>query len=301
MTMSNSPVCSLALGTVQFGLNYGITNRTGKPSPDEIGEILSTAANRGISLLDTASGYGDSEKILGQLSEQSRCFSIMTKTPNWNGMPPDDCARSIACAFEASLRHLNRDSLWGVMVHFARDLLSGHGSDIWRGLQAIKAAGKVEKIGISCYADDPIVDLAAKFKPDFVQLPMNVLDQRSLLNGTLQSLHSDGIEIHARSVFLQGILLTSNAQLPSYLRKLSEPLKAFTALCKQSNLSQLEGALSFICSANEISRIIVGVTSALELQAISRAFNAVRPTSIDWRPLHCGDPSLIDPRFWPSS
>lgn len=299
MIISDFPGSSLALGTVQFGLDYGIANRKGKPSRDVVAEILAVAADRGINLLDTASGYGDSEKVLGQLSAQSECFSIITKTPNWNGAPPDDCALDVVRTFDTSLQQLNRTSLSGLMVHLARDLASEQGPDIWRAMQSIKASGKVARIGISFYADDPIDDLVAKFAPDFVQLPLNVLDQRLVLNGQIQRLHAAGIEIHARSLFLQGVLLSSIDGVPCHLQALRAPLHKFHHICKEAGLSRLEGALAFARSIKELSRLVIGVATPIELEAVCHAFQAVAQTSLDWGVADCGDRRLLDPRYWP--
>ncbi len=301
MIMSNSSGCSLALGTVQFGLDYGITNRKGKPSRDVVAEILSVAADRGIKLLDTASGYGDSEKVLGRLSEQSGHFSIITKIPNWNGVPPVDCARNVIGTFYTSLRQLNRTSLLGLMVHLARDLASDQGPNIWHAMQSIKAAGKVAKIGISFYADDPIDDLVARFQPDFVQLPLNVLDQRLVFNGQLQRLHAAGIEIHARSVFLQGVLLSCLADIPSHLQALRAPLRKFHDICKEAGLSRLEGALAFAHSVTELSHLVIGVAMPDELEAVCHAFQTAAQTSLDWGAADWGDRQLLDPRYWPTT
>jgi aryl-alcohol dehydrogenase-like predicted oxidoreductase len=298
MTGSNAPGCCLALGTVQFGLDYGITNDKGKPCQATVAEILSIAAREGIGLLDTASGYGDSEKVLGLLADESDVFSVMTKTPNWNGAPTNESVQEVASTFEASLRHLKRTGLWGLMVHFAQDLLSDQGEKIWRAMEAIKASGKVARIGISFYADDPIDDLAAKFKPDFVQLPVNALDQSLVKNGQLERLHTAGIEIHARSVFLQGILLSSVDRLPDHLKNLETSLQAFQTICGRAGISQLEGALAFARSCKELSRLVIGVATPTELAAVCKAFDAVAQTSLDWRMANCGDTRLTDPRYW---
>ncbi|HIF11195.1 MAG TPA: hypothetical protein EYQ81_16060 [Sneathiellales bacterium] len=299
MIDTDSSNSSLALGTVQFGLDYGITNQAGKPSLHEVKKILATAARGGIDLLDTASGYGDSEAVLGSASDQSEAFSVVTKTPNWGGVPSEDCTKDLAESFEASLRQLEREDLWGLMVHLASDLTSDHGPRIWRGMQSIKASGKVMNIGISFYADDPIDDLIATFRPDFVQLPLNVLDQRLIANGELKRLHEAGIEIHARSVFLQGLLMSRSDDLPNHLHGLKPSLGKFTAICGKAGISQLEGALAFARSVSELSRIVVGVTTSGELEAICRAFNTASVTSLDWKAASCDDPNLVDPRFWP--
>jgi aryl-alcohol dehydrogenase-like predicted oxidoreductase len=299
MTTADRSLPALALGTVQFGLDYGITNQAGKPSLNSVIAILAAAAGNGIDLLDTASAYGNSEKVLGTLSEQAATFSIITKTPSWNGAPPEECGKELMETFEASQRHLKRATISGLMVHFAMDLAHDRGTDIWQSLRTIQAAGKAKNIGISFYADDPIDALVAKFKPDFVQLPVSILDQRLVSSGQIRRLHDAGIEIHARSVFLQGLLLSSRDNLPEHLKPLASSLQKFRKICHDAGLSQLEGALSFVRSIKELSRIVVGVTTSGELEAICHAFTAVAQTSLDWRPVGFEDPRCIDPRFWP--
>jgi aryl-alcohol dehydrogenase-like predicted oxidoreductase len=301
MKISEQTDCSLALGTAQFGLDYGITNAAGKPSLANILEILSVAVDQGIAFLDTASGYGDSEKVLGRVANGSNGIPIITKTPNWAGNPPVDAANTVVHTFNTSLKKLNRARLTGLMVHFARDLLSEHGADIWTAMTNLKAAGKVDKLGISFYADDPIDDLATRFSPDFVQVPVNVFDQRLVHNSQLKRLHSSGVEVHARSVFLQGIALTDVGSLPGPLRGLKTSLTKYRAICKQENLSQLEGALAYARSIKELSHLIVGVTTPTELSAVCRAFEVTAAASIDWAPVNHGDPMLVDPRYWPKS
>jgi aryl-alcohol dehydrogenase-like predicted oxidoreductase len=288
----------LVLGTVQFGLDYGITNQDGKPSQKTVSEILEVARSNNIELLDSASGYGDSEDRLGKLFDQSKSFEITSKTPNWNGSPPADCAEQVRKTFVTSQKNLHRKRLTGLMVHFARDLLSAQGVEIWGTLSELKSNGDIDHAGISFYADDPIEDLINKYSPDFIQVPVNVLDQRLLNNGLLKQIRDKGIEIHVRSVFLQGVILTPLTRLPAQFSELADVLGKFTRICQREKMSQLEGALNFVKSIKEVSSVVVGVTTPGELQNICEAFNRHPGKFVDWASTQCDVPELIDPRFW---
>jgi aryl-alcohol dehydrogenase-like predicted oxidoreductase len=298
MEISHNTDCLLALGTAQFGLNYGATNHAGKPSDAIAEEILLTARDNQIAFLDTATGYGDSEEVIGRLSKVSGEFDLYTKTPNWNGAPPANAVDNVFRTFDTSLQRLGRKHLSGLMIHYAKDLMSARGKDIWQAVKQIQERGNVAKVGISLYPDDPIDELTATFKPDFVQLPLNVLDQRIALTGQLQCLCEAGIEVHVRSVFLQGVLLSSPNELSPGLSSLKSPLNRFIAWCNQSNLAQVEGALNFVRSFKEVSRVIVGVNSKDELEVICKAFGKEMVTSGNWHSLDCPDPGIVDPRYW---
>jgi aryl-alcohol dehydrogenase-like predicted oxidoreductase len=300
MNSSPIPFCRLALGTAQFGLNYGITNSTGRISETTAREILSVAERHSIEYLDTASGYGDSEATIGRLKNFGDNILIYTKTPNWNGLPNENCAKEVADSFQASQEKLNQEQLGGLMVHYAPDLLSRYGQDIWTAIQTIKGCGHVSQIGISVYADDPIDELARKFNPDFIQLPISVFDQRLVANGQLERLRSAGIKVHARSVFMQGIALIDVKNLPTHLQGLSSSLQTFKDICDEYSYTQLEGALSFVRSIKELSSVVIGVTSPHELEAVCKAFYA-RTEAIDWKPVGSSNSELTDPRHWPTA
>jgi aryl-alcohol dehydrogenase-like predicted oxidoreductase len=295
--IQKSNYCKLALGTVQFGMDYGVTNLQGKLSLDTIRGILESASLNGIDLLDTAHGYEESEKILGQVAKTDK-FSIITKTPNWNGAPAKNCGTEVIIAFNRSLKLLQRHSLYGLMVHYAKDLIAPEGKSIWRSIEYLKASGKCHRVGISFYPDDPVDDIIDQFKPDFVQLPVNIFDQRVYANGQLERLNNAGIEVHARSVFLQGILLSSVGKLPKFLDPLSEGLESFIKECNKIGYSQIACALGFVRSLPGVRRIIVGVTNETELSAISAAFDGSPETTTHWQSLAYQDPELIDPRYW---
>jgi aryl-alcohol dehydrogenase-like predicted oxidoreductase len=298
MTLFPRQEVKLTLGTAQFGMNYGITNSQGKPSIEKVSEILDAATRNNIDMFDTASSYGDSELVLGQLSFKISNKEIVTKTPNWKGAPPADCFKQTIDTFSASLEKLRRKKLLGLMVHYAKDLLCDNGTDIWSSMEELKKEGLVEQLGISFYADDPILEMIDKFCPQFVQLPVNVLDQRLVEDGTLKEITGREIEIHLRSVFLQGILLSDPQLLPANLATLSSSLMTFNLHCQNSKVSRSVGALNFVSNLPGVTRLVVGVNSPDELQRICDAHDGTGDVTIDWSDVACRTSQSVDPRYW---
>ncbi len=201
----------IGLGTVQFGVDYGITNTDGMTPPEEVGAILDLAARNGIDLLDTAHLYGQSEAALGQAILPGQNFNIVTKTPDFQTLDPDgdnNASGSLAVAFARSLENLNRQNIYGLMVHNAGGMRGPHAREIYGALAALKTDGLVQKIGLSVYGADDIDHVINHCGPiDIVQVPCNLFDQRLIKSGYLGKLKERGVEIHARSIFLQGALL----------------------------------------------------------------------------------------------
>lgn len=287
----------LGLGTVQFGLDYGVSNTSGQVAPDEVRRILQKAAEHGISVLDTAAGYGNAEAVLGQCRPPGAAFSIVTKTQPLKAVCVDDAGLwQVAANFEASLSSLGRQSVYGLLVHHGGDLLLPGGERLYATLRQWQAEGRVTKIGVSVYDRAEINALFERYAFDLVQLPLSVFDQRLLRDGTLTTLHRAGVEIHARSVFLQGVLLMESSDLPDHLRGLKPCLDTFQAIAKDMKVSQMTAALGFLKSIPEIAVALVGVLSTRQLQECIDAYNLAAPTSFS----SCAvtDETLVDPRSW---
>jgi len=276
----------LGLGTVQFGQPYGVSNTVGRVAFDEARAILSRAANGAIGVLDTAALYGEAEDVLGRLDTQ--CFRIVTKTRDLR----NDVEAVIARARQ-SARTLGHVEM--LLVHWAGDLAGAQGEDLWAALQQLKDQGIVGGIGISAYAADDPVTLALKFRPDAMQLPFSLLDQRLLQNGTLTKLHELGIEIHARSVFLQGLLFLD--RLPEQLAYAAPHLASIKARIAAVGATPLAVALGFVLSRPEIAVALVGVTTVAELDEILAAANEPLP-ALDWPSLALDDERVLTPSQW---
>ncbi|NQY62761.1 MAG: aldo/keto reductase [Alteromonadaceae bacterium] len=283
----------LALGTAQFGLNYGISNQQGQVALSEIEKILLFAKSVGITTLDTASAYGESENILGKLSI-SQDFDIVSKI---SALKEDE--KNIAAYLTNSLHSLNSKQLNAVMFHNADDLLtSPYAKQRFLDLIQQKKQGKVKKIGVSVYTPEQ-VNLCLKYYPiDIVQLPLNCLDQRFIKSGCLTTLAKANVEIHCRSVFLQGLLLMVNETLDDFFIPYLSYLKQFWQMAQKNNLSLLSLALSIASKQTEVNKIVVGCCTVTQLEEIVKAYETAENFSGDHSILACNNDKLIIPSNW---
>lgn len=283
----------LALGTVQFGTAYGVSNRRGQVPADEARAILADAAGRGVELLDTAAAYGESEAVLGRLRPVADAFRIVSKT---QPLGPGGVAGVVARARESLLR-LRRDRLHGLLIHAAADLHGPEGEALWRALREMKAEGLFGRLGISAYAADDPLGLARRFRPDIVQIPVGYLDQRLLVDGTLAGLAGLGIEIHARSILQQGLVFLDPDRLPASLAHGKKLLAERAGRLADAGTTPLAAGLHFALRCPEVARVVVGVTSLAEWRQVAAAASAPAP-DLDWAALATDDPVVLDPRRW---
>jgi aryl-alcohol dehydrogenase-like predicted oxidoreductase len=284
----------LALGTVQWGLPYGIGNSSGRPSDQELRRMLTYARSEGISLLDTAQMYGDAESRIGVLDIEG--MSIVTKMPCLVDAVTQDLGNFLGATFAESLHHLNVDSVYGYLAHRSADIVGHKGEETRAFLNDLRALGKVKKVGVSIYEAEELQEVLRVFHPDIVQLPLNVLDQRLLRDGTLAELKTAGVEVHVRSVFLQGLLLLDIESIPSYFAPIRPLLSRWHELAAAQGRSLPEACISFVRSLLEVDKIIIGVESLPQLIEIITAFTT--PGTVDVTGLFCQDPHWVDPRRW---
>jgi len=282
----------LGLGAAQFGLDYGVSNLRGRVPEEEVRLILDTAAENRVGMVDTAPAYGDSERILGQSWPFPSPFRVVTKTVS--------LAEGLDRVETRARRSLERMALpraYGLLVHSADDLLGPDGPALWDRLQRLKGEGLFQKIGVSVYGSDEPVLLARRFKPDLIQIPCSLLDQRPARDGALRALADLGVEVHLRSVFLQGLLFLDRDQLPVALADAGPRLSRIRRALAEAGADPLQAALAYAQTRPEASTVIVGVTSAAELRAILAASAAPVP-DLDWAELALDHPFALDPRRW---
>lgn len=277
----------LVLGTVQLGLDYGVSNQKGQVTQNEAKNLLAYAHSIGINTLDTAALYGNSEQVLGQFANPE--MAIITK---FKAAPGEDLFNQL----KTSLAHLKRHAIQGVLLHDADILASKENHHVIEQLNEMKAQKRVKKIGVSLYHPKQ-AELFNHFTPDIIQIPFNMLDRRFNDNQLLTHLKKQNIEIHARSVFLQGLLLLPPSHRPTYFEQF-DILKEFDDLVENSNYSRLETCLGFMKSITEIDKLVVGCCNMNELQQIHRGFNHVKKIHNDT--LNCSDQQLIIPSNWPN-
>lgn len=290
---STAVTSRLALGTVQFGLPYGVANRTGQISLDEARAILSCAANHGIDTLDTAIAYGDSERRLGEVGVER--WRVITKLPP----VPQSCSDVAAWARECiagSLARLRSTKLHGLLLHRALDLLAPTGDALYRELRAQQQRGVVEQIGVSVYGPEELEALCSRFEFDLIQAPFNVVDRRLADSGWLTRLQRQRTEVHVRSVFLQGLLLMEPDARPARFAAWQALWDTWQRWLADSGLTPLQACLAFALSHAGIARVVVGVDREAQLAEILAS-----ATTRDARPpaaLTSCDAQLINPLSW---
>ena len=241
----------LGLGTVQFGLDYGISNREGVTGIEEVKRILDFARGAGIDLIDTAYGYGRSEEVLGLAGVQD--FKIVSK------FMPESQRLSIQEQVKTSLERLKTKSLFGLLAHRPADLLKN--PDIWPYLQELKQKGQVEKIGFSFNIPEEAEPLLKKgYLPDLIQMPFNYFDNR--FQDIMIKMKEKGCEIHSRSAFLQGLFFISANDLPGFFKDVKPEIYEL-----QKNKEALPGLLLKYCLEKPfIDKVIVGVNNLAQFQ-----------------------------------
>lgn len=281
----------LALGTVQFGLDYGVANKTGQVDAAEITRILTAAKQAGVTTLDTAAAYGLSEKRLGE--QDLAGFQLISKVsavPNHEDAFPwlkEQC--------EQCLQRLKISQLEGFLLHQPEQLLSQNGKEIYLALQEIKKLGLVKKIGISVYSPADL-DALKQYFFDIYQGPYNLLDTRFKKTGWLDRIQNQGAEFHARSAFLQGLLVMPANERP-------EKFDAWQAIWAQwqqwlatRHLNATTVCLKFSLQEPLIKKVVVGVDSSQQWQELL-AIAAMPPITLPTE-FNCEDERLLNPALW---
>ena len=294
-TRTQANVVRLALGSVQFGLAYGIANRGGQVTRAEAGEIVEMARSAGVDTIDTAIGYGDSEACLGSIGVTD--LRVITKLP---GLPVGlaDVRPWIEKEFTQALLRLQLTQVYGLLLHRPSDLLGPHGPALFDAMTALKEQQKVLKIGVSIYAPSELNALIARFNLDLVQAPFNLLDQRLNSSGWLDRLKEKDVEVHTRSAFLQGLLLMSRADIPSKFDRWNGLWDRWHQWLQTSDTTALQACLAFPLSFEQIDRVVVGADSAKQFRQILQVLAG--PLSRELPELRCDSEDLINPAIWPS-
>jgi aryl-alcohol dehydrogenase-like predicted oxidoreductase len=283
----------LALGTVQFGLKYGVANESGQVSAPQIAAILERARSCGLDTLDTAIGYGESESRLGEAGIAG--WHVVTKLPP---LPAGtvSVAEWVESQVAASMRRLRVEGLDGLLLHRPADLLGPAGSSYVAALQSLRDRGQMRALGFSIYDPAELESLWPVCRPDLVQAPCNVLDRRLIHTGWLQRLSASGVRVHARSVFLQGLLLMDAARRLDAFARWRPLLDRWLGWCADNRTTPLQAALSFVLAQSGVERVVVGVDSAAHLEQILAASEVSVP--LPPADLFCNDRDLIEPARW---
>jgi aryl-alcohol dehydrogenase-like predicted oxidoreductase len=284
----------LALGTAQFGMSYGIANQHGKIKLENIKDIIKTAREKNIDLVDTAISYGNSENIIGKIGILD--FKFVTKLPSLPKIKVANISFWVEDQIKLSLKRLGIQSLYGLLVHRSEDLLGDKGETILNALNNLKSRGLIKKIGISIYESSELEKLTNQIKLDIVQAPLNIVDQRLINSGWLSKLYEADVEVHIRSVFLQGLLLMSKQNRPNKFNRWKNLWKMWHEWLNDNRITALEATLRYALSIKEISKVIVGVDSKDQLEQIVISSEGILPKI----PLELctNDVNLLNPTNW---
>lgn len=283
--MSGSIGELITLGTVQFGLPYGIANRAGCPSDEEIMSILKTASSGGITRLDTARSYGTSEARLGHLlPDVDENWRITTKIVDLEQMFESHQCRTFSDAAARSLRlsleALRRDSVDLVLFHRSRDAWR---PGVLERLEQEREHGRFNDLGVSVYDPDEAVECMKDPRISHIQLPLNFLDGR-WFGGTFEHTlaHRKDVTIHARSAFLQGLLLHGAAIWPKWVAAQAREIDVMlTEVSRELEVGRIDLCLRYVASVPWVNRIVVGVDSATQLhQILSIRFSEPLPADM---------------------
>lgn len=279
----------LALGTVQFGLPYGINNPIGVPSDNDLRQLLNTAFSNGISYLDTAAAYGNAEERLGEFATAD--FKIISK------FPAVAAFTALQTQFQTSCNHLKRSSLYGYLAHNAAILLEK--PDNWKHLQELQSTENIQKIGVSLYHPEELERLFdLGIVPQLVQLPYSILDRK--FEPYFARLKALDVEIHTRSAFLQGLYFKSPDELTSNLHPLKPALTQLHGLVNKSMFDMETIALKFAINHPLVDQVVIGVETVSQLENNLRAATASVPDSIfdELKAIVVDAPHLLNPATW---
>jgi aryl-alcohol dehydrogenase-like predicted oxidoreductase len=289
LTMSDR----LALGTVQFGMEYGVANTTGHMSAQTAKDIVDVARQTGIRTLDTAALYGTSESVLGAMGVGD--LRIVSKLP---GLPdtPGDVLEWVNDAVRQSLKRLDVDRLGGLLLHRPTDLTGPSGRALFDALRKLRDRGLVAKIGYSVYSPAELEQLFDDFPPDLIQAPYNVFDRRLESTGWLSKLGENGVEVHTRSAFLQGLLLMPRHAIPAKFAPWQDLLSSWHDWCDEAGKQPMQAALSHALAQPGIACVVVGVDSPSQLRQIADAASGTGESAPPQ--LLSNDETLINPARW---
>jgi len=285
MKETSTLLSKIAIGTVQFGLDYGISNKIGQTTLKEAKEILLHAYQSGIRTLDTAQAYGSSEDTLGKIG-----------VANWNTITkinPRDSNTNVLELVSNSMTKIGLSHIYAVLFHNANIVLNNIG--LIEQLKEIREGGRISKIGYSVYSTQELEKLIDKVGlPDIVQVPFNYLDRK--FTNLLILLKNQGVEIHTRSAFLQGLFFMRPDDLNSFFDPVKPFLKELNTVCPTS-VEKVSFLLNFVLRQTFIDKVVIGTNSVDQLKDNLKAVSM----QIPYTAIPIGDipEKITSPNLWP--
>lgn len=265
----------LCLGTVQFGMDYGIAGRK-RPALQDAVEMLDFATQNGISHIDTAYAYGCAEDVVGAFLRRKTVprdglfISAKLKPNIMDGVGVDRIYDTARANIEESLARLGTDYVDAYMCHSARYI---YDDAILEAMVRLRDAGLARHVGVSVYEVDEARKCISDKRLDFMQLPFSILDQRMRWEGVFEMDASGRMTIDARSAFVQGLVLMAAGEVPDFLARARPFVEKVDLLCRRHGLSRVAMALGFVKRQRGIGHLVFGVDSLSQLKEDIAAFN----------------------------
>jgi aryl-alcohol dehydrogenase-like predicted oxidoreductase len=283
----------LILGTVQFGLHYGINNTKGQVSLEDSHQILEYAFHQGIRILDSAEAYGNAHQVIGAFHKKypNKTFEIITKLPH---------------QFDADIKDKVHQYLEDLQIEKLHALLF-HSFDSYKKnksnfeiLNQLKTTGKIKKIGVSVYTNQEVEEVLLDDDVDIIQLPFNLLDNSNLRGDILKKAKEKGKIIHTRSALLQGLFFKDINSTNKTVLSLKDQLLQISKISKDNNISVAHLALNYCLQEVAIDNVLIGVDSMTQIEDNIAALNYSIDDKIleEINKIKIDDINLLNPSLW---
>ena len=259
-------ISKLSLGTVQFGLDYGVSNENGKPTQENVNKIISFIKDNGINCFDTAQGYGNSEKVLGISLEKYQDNMVISKVTSNN------LRNNFISSIKKSLENLQEEKLFAVLLHDSEILFNWTQTDSEIVTNAI-SNNLIKYFGVSIYTDEEFQQAIENPIIQIIQIPFNLLDQRAITKEWFKKAKENNKLLFIRSVYLQGLILMDINKVPKHLDKAKPYLLKLENIAKQLNISKNSLALSFVNQIAKDSVILFGCETLEQAEENINTYN----------------------------
>lgn len=263
-------ISSMTLGTVQLGMNYGIANQDGKPDEQKSFSILRSALEGGITALDTAKAYGDSEQVIGRFLKtwEGETPFISTKIPKLKGETPAELEAFAVGSLESSLENLGVDHVDFVMLHAAGDIFT-HGETVVGILESLVKQGYTKQAGVSVYTADEVEEMLKYDALSVTQVPMSIFDQRLIASGTVDKLKERDVTVFVRSVFLQGLFFLDPDKLddPILMEHAAPKIRLLRQIAEAEGMSVAQLAIAFMRDCTGITSLVLGADTPEQVRS----------------------------------
>lgn len=293
----------LCLGTVQFGMDYGIRNQK-QPAVEDAVRMLDYATQNGIDNIDTANAYGTAEDVVGTFLQRktiarNQLFIISKFKPNLLDDVSEDKYYDVMKAnLENSLERLHTDYLDSYLLHSARYVWDDAIIDT---LNRMKSEGYVRNVGVSVYEPEEAKKCIERSNIDFMQLPYSIFDQRMSHAGVFEKAEEDTIQIHSRSAFIQGLILMQEDEVPEFLKAARPIVRRIDVLCNRYEISRISLAMNYVKLQNRISHLVFGVDNIQQLRENIEVFkqdlpeDMVRDIAVEFANIEA---NIVMPSLW---